>query len=325
MESGIKRISGIRTIRIERRSLVGIPQYYEMHKPMLQLLSDGQVHTFKEIKAHVAGYFHLTEEDMAEPLPSGRQTYFSNRIGWARTYLKKAGLLEPVGKGTYLITEEGKKVVLENPEVIDRAYLMRYPSFKTFVGAGPQGKNEARATEDETETPDDAFENAFKKINQSLADDILAEVMKLSPTAFEKMVLDLMAKMGYGTFANAATTTAITGDEGIDGIIMEDKLGFDLIYVQVKRWSPDHLVGRPEVQGFVGAIAGKGGKGLFVTTSGFTRQAIEYAKNQHVILMDGERMAYYMIEHNFGVSTKKVFEIKAIDSDLFEEYQDESL
>ena len=136
------------------------------------------------------------------------------------------------------------------------------------------------------------------------------------------MVLDLMKKMGYGTFPNAAAMTATTGDEGIDGIIMEDKLGFDLIYVQVKRWDPDHIVGRPDVQAFVGAIAGKGGKGLFVTTSKFSKQAIDYAKNQHVILMDGERLAYYMIEHDFGVSTKKTFAIKAIDTDLFEDYAD---
>ncbi len=299
---------------------MSVPKYYEMHKPMLELLSDGNVHTLKQIKSHIIQFFHLTEADVAQPLPSGRQTYFSNRIGWARTYLKKAGLIEAASKGAFIITDEGKKVVSQNPDVIDRAYLMKYPSFRTFAGASAPDKT--ANDEDSSETPDDTFETAFEKINQSLADDILAEVMKLSPTAFEKMVLDLMAKMGYGTFANAATTTAVTGDEGIDGIIMEDKLGFDLIYIQAKRWGMDHPVGRPEVQAFVGAIAGKGGKGLFVTTSKFTKQAIDYAKNQHVILIDGEKLAYCMIEYNFGVSTKKVFEIKAIDSDLFEDYQD---
>ena len=302
---------------------MAVPKYYEMHKPMLQFLADGDVHTLKEIKAYLAKFFHLTDEDLSLPLPSGRQTYFSNRVGWARTYLKKAGLLEVTAKCSFRITEEGKKVVTENPDTIDRAYLMRYPSFRSFVSTSSQEKNESSTTEDESETPDDAFENAFKKINQSLVDDLLSEVMKLSPVAFEKMVLDLMAKMGYGTFANATTTTAITGDAGIDGIIMEDRLGFDLIYVQVKRWGQDHLVGRPDVQSFVGAIAGKGGKGLFVTTSKFTKQAIDYAKNQHIILMDGEKLAYYMIEHNFGVTTKKTFEIKAVDSDLFDDYQDQ--
>lgn len=299
---------------------MSVPKYYEMHKPMLQCLADGKPHTLKEIKTYMIQHFHLTEDDISELLPSGRQTYFSNRIGWARTYLKKAGLLENVGKGTFSITETGKTVVTEDPAVIDRAYLMKYPAFREFVNTSQKEKEHQVPVVDETQTPDDALEEAFREINQNLADDILAEVMKLSPVAFEKFVLDLMAQMGYGTFA---TTTAITGDEGIDGIIMEDKLGFDLIYVQVKHWGPDNPVRRTDVQAFVGAIAGKGGKGLFVTTSRFTKQALEYAKNQHIILMDGEKLAYSMIECNFGVSVKKTFQIKGLDSDLFADYQDD--
>ena len=158
---------------------------------------------------------------------------------------------------------------------------------------------------------------------KNVTKDLYHKMNCLPSEAFEKMVLDLMRKMGYGTFENAAHTTAVTGDEGIDGIIMEDKLGFDLIYIQAKRWGEDHTVGRPEVQAFVGAIAGKGGKGLFVTTSKFSKQAVEYAKNQHIILLDGEKLTNFMIEHNFGVSTKKVFEIKVIDSDVFNDYKDE--
>lgn len=300
-----------------------IPKYFEMHKPILEFLSDGNIHSLKELKAAMIQAFHLTEEDLAQVLPSGRQTYLGNRIGWARTYLKKAGLIESPSKGMFRITQEGRNVVQENPPVIDTRYLMRYPSFQDFAKSSSADTTTSAADDDNSDTPDDILEKAFNQINQSLAEDILAEVMKLSPTAFEKMVLDLMSRMGYGTFANASTLTATTGDEGIDGIIMEDKLGFDLIYVQVKRWGTDHLVGRPDVQGFVGAIAGKGGRGLFVTTSKFTKQAIDYAKHQHVILMDGEKLAYYMIEYNFGVSTRKTFSIKAIDSDLFEEYQDD--
>lgn len=300
-----------------------IPKYFEMHKPILQFLSDGNTHSLKELKTAVIQTFHLTEEDLAQVLPSGRQTYFANRVGWARTYLKKAGLIESPAKGMFRITPEGQKVVQENPLVIDNSYLMRYPSFRDFTKYSAANTVKPAAAEDTSDTPDDIMESAFEQINQSLAEDILAEVMKLSPTAFERMVLDLMSKMGYGTFVNASTLTVASGDEGIDGIIMEDKLGFDLIYVQVKRWGEDHLVGRPDVQGFVGAIAGKGGRGLFVTTSKFTKQAIDYAKHQHVILMDGEKLAYYMIEYNFGVSTRKTFSIKAIDSDLFEEYQDD--
>lgn len=300
-----------------------IPKYFEMHKPILQFLSDGNIHSLKELKAAVIQTFHLTEADLAQVLPSGRQTYFANRVGWARTYLKKAGLIESPSKGMFRITQEGQKVVQENPPVIDNSYLARYQSFRDFTTSSAANTAKPAAAEDTSDTPDDIMESAFEQINQSLAEDILAEVMKLSPTAFERMVLDLMSKMGYGTFVNASTLTAVSGDEGIDGIIMEDKLGFDLIYVQVKRWGEDHLVGRPDVQGFVGAIAGKGGRGLFVTTSKFTKQAIDYAKHQHVILMDGEKLAHYMIEYNFGVSTRKTFSIKAIDSDLFEEYQDE--
>ena len=212
---------------------VAIPKYFEMHKPILQCLADGGDHTLKELKSGVVKAFHLSEEDLAQLLPSGRQTYFANRVGWARTYLKKAGLIESPSKGVFRITPEGLRVLQEDPIVIDNAYLMRYDSFRAFTAPSIPDTT-TPPQEDKDETPDDVLETAFNQINKSLAEDILAEVMKLSPTAFEKLVLDLMAKMGYGTFANAATLTATTGDEGIDGIIMEDKLGFGLIYVQVK-------------------------------------------------------------------------------------------
>lgn len=302
-----------------------VPKYYEMHKPILECLSDGQTHTMKQLKAHIISYFQLTEEQISALIPSGTQTYLSNRIGWARTYLKKAGLIDSPARAVFRITEEGMNVVRDAPDVIDLKYLLRYDSFKEFVGKTEYNEpsNQSDVEVQETDTPDDVFESAFKKINQSLADDVLTEVMKLSPTAFERMVLDLMAKMGYGTFENAYSTTPRTNDEGIDGIIMEDKLGFGLIYVQIKHWGFDHPVGRPEVQAFVGAITGKGGKGLFVTTSKFTKQAIEYAKGQHIILMDGEKLAFNMIEHDFGVSIKKTFSVKALDMDLFEDYQEE--
>lgn len=303
---------------------MSVPKYFEMHKPTLKFLSDGKIHTSREIKSFLIDYFHLSNEDIMLLLPSGRITYLSNRASWARTYLKKAGLIESPEKGKFVITEEGHKTLRESPDVIDRDYLMRYDSFREFKNRTQSDYTDIqKSLEDNSETPDDALENAFKQINASLADDILSEVMKLSPTAFEKMVMDLMSKMGYGTFENAAMRTAVTGDEGIDGIIMEDKLGFNLIYIQAKRWNEEYPVGRPEVQAFVGAIAGKGGKGLFVTTSKFTKQAIDYAKNQHIILMDGNKLANYMIEYNFGVSIKKTFEIKAIDTDVFSDYEDE--
>ena len=300
---------------------MSIPKYDECCKPILQFLSDGQCRTVKDVKAEIAKHFCLTEEEINEMLPSGRQTVFANRVGWARTYLKKAGLVESPSKAVMRITDEGKRTLKENPQIVDRTYMMKYESFRKFVKAANKPVETIKDDQNDV-TPDDTLESSFEKINDNLADELLSEVMKLSPIAFEKMVLDLMGKMGYGTFANSAKMTAATGDEGIDGIIMEDKLGFNLIYIQVKHWNEDHLVGRPDVQAFVGAIAGKGGKGLFVTTSKFTKQAIDYAKHQHVVLMDGDKLAHYMIEHNFGVSTKKVFEVKAVDTDVFDEYQD---
>lgn len=301
---------------------MAIPKYFEMHKPFLEFLKDGESHTLKELKTYVSTFFSLSEDDLAELLPSGRQTIFANRIGWASMYLKKAGLIDSPARATFIITNEGQRVLQDNPPTINVEYLMRYDSFREFQNSPSKDSQSNDVNLSENSTPDDTFEDAFKKINKSLGDELLGEVMKLSPTAFEQMVLDLMSKMGYGTFENAAKTTSISGDEGIDGIIMEDKLGFDLIYIQAKRWSGDCPVGRPEVQAFVGAIAGKGGKGLFVTTSKFTKQAIDYAKNQHIILMDGDKLTNYMIENNFGVSTKKTFEIKAVDTDLFNDYQD---
>ncbi len=301
-----------------------LPKYFEMHKPFLEYLKDGKAHKLKELKVYVSQQFGLTEEELAELLPSGRQTVFINRLGWARTYLKKAGLIESPARATFVITEEGKRVLQENPEVIDVDYLMRYEKFREFQGVFSANREDrGKNTEENEETPDDVFEEAFRKINKSLQDELMNEVMKLSPEAFEQMVLALMSKMGYGTFENAAKTTKQSNDEGIDGVIMEDKLGFDLIYIQAKKWNEDHTVGRPEVQAFVGAIAGKGGKGLFVTTSRFSKQASEYAAKQHIILIDGEKLTEYMIEYNFGVTEKKTFAIKVIDTDTFNDYADE--
>lgn len=297
-----------------------LPKYYEMHKPFLEYLKDGQQHTLKELKQYISRYFKLTEEQLLEMLPSGRQTVFVNRIGWARTYLKKAGLIDSPSRATFIITNDGLNVLKDNPTVIDNNYLMRFESFQEFQNGSVDTKITSVAENDTKDTPDDTFEESFRKINRSLADDLLGEVVKLSPTAFEQMVIDLLSKMGYGSFENAGKTTAITQDEGIDGIIMEDKLGFNLIYIQAKKWSLDSTVGRPDVQNFVGAISGKGGKGLFVTTAKFSKQASEYAKHQHIILIDGEKLAKLMIEYNFGVTVKKVFEIKAIDTDVFNEY-----
>ena len=301
---------------------MSVPKYYEMMKPVLTAYGDGNEHNIKEIRSRIAEHFRLSEDELAELLPSGRQTVFANRVGWAVTYLLKAGLLNRLSRATCKITKEGLKVLAENPDTVDTDYLMKYESFRRFVLPPEESESAGTVKAELSKTPDDSFEESFKQINESLADEILSEVVKLSATAFEQMIIDLMYKMGYGEFENSGRTTAVTGDEGIDGIIMEDKLGFSLIYIQAKKWDIESTVGRPEVQNFVGAISGKGGKGLFVTTAKFTKQAIEYASRQHIILIDGAKLAKLMIEHNFCVNVKKVFEIKAIDTDAFNDYAD---
>lgn len=300
---------------------MAIPKFYEMNKPILEFLRDEKIHNFSEIKSYVINYLKLDEVSLSELLPSGRQTVFSNRIGWARTHLKKAGLIDSPARATFSISKEGLRVLAENPSVIDNNYLMRYESFREFLQPNNEVNDEKIIlSTQQDETPDDVFEESFRKINKTLGDELLTEVLKLSPIAFERLIIDLLQKMGYGAFENSSRTTAISGDEGIDGIIMEDKLGFNSIYIQAKKYNFDSTISRPDIQSFVGAITGKGGKGLFVTTTKFSKHAIDYAKQHHVVLIDGQRLANLMIEFNFGVTLKKTFEIKVIDTDVFNEY-----
>ncbi len=307
---------------------MAIPKYDELFEPVLRFLADGKEHTSKEMIEVLVGQLGLNDEERNEWLPSKRQRVIDNRIGWARTYLKKAGLMSAPRRGVYRIERLGLDA-LASGEAVTNEYLDRYEAFRDFKKAGANQEvrygqpDETLDVNEEQETPDEAFGRAYGEIVAQLADELLDEVMKLSPVAFERMVLNLMSAMGYGAFDSAARATPTTGDEGIDGVIMQDKLGFDLIFIQAKLYSSDHVVGRPEVQGFVGAIAGRGGNGLFVTTSRFSRQATEYAAQQHLILIDGERLSRLMIEHDFGVSTKRVYAIKAVDTDVFNGYVDE--
>lgn len=309
-----------------------IPRYDEFMKPLLELLRDQKIHTMKELRTPLAEYFHLTQEDLEEMLPSGRQSVFLNRIGWAKTYLVKAGLLESPIRASCRITPAGMEVLKEAPPVIDKSYLLKFDSFREFIykttdhESAVKNEEKIRAGErrncGQERTPDDQFEEAYQAINDSLAEEILEEVLKVPPVKFEKMVLDLLLCMGYGSLDRNYTTKA-SGDGGIDGVIMQDKLGFSLIYMQAKRWDKNQTVGRPVIQSFVGAIAKKDGKGLFVTTAHFSEEAKQYAAEQHIILIDGSRLSRLMIDHNFCVSVKKIFEVKAIDSDAFGDYQEE--
>lgn len=302
-----------------------IPKYDELMKPLLETVKDGRIYKVKDIAAALAKQLHLSDEDLAEMLPSGRQTVFKNRVGWASTYLKKAGLIQSPARASIVITDAGKQVIAENPKKIDTGYLEGFPSFADFVSAtalAGNGNPSQAAPEPTNLTPDDQLEEAYRKIYASLASDLLNEVIKISPYSFEKLVVDLLSRMGYGTVEYGSHATAASGDDGIDGVIMEDKLGFSLIYLQAKEWAPDRVVGQPEIQSFVGAIAGKHGDGLFVTTARFSQKAKDYA-HHHIILIDGEKLTNLMIEYNFCVSTRKTFAIKAIDTDALEEYQDE--
>lgn len=305
---------------------MAVPKYDELMKPLLMAVQNGEVYKIKDVTAILAQQLNLSAEDIAEMLPSGRQSVFKNRVGWAKTYLKKAGLVDSPARATVVITEAGKQVIADNPDKIDSKYLEQFPSFVDFASAAQTDEAEISepAVQKPTDlTPDDQLEDAYKQIKDSLASDLLSEVLKITPYTFEKLVVDLLSKMGYGTVAYGSHATVASGDDGIDGVIMEDKLGFSLIYMQAKKWATDRVVGQPDIQSFVGAIAGKHGDGLFVTTARFSQKAKDYADTHHIILIDGERLANLMIEHNFCVSTRKTFEIKAIDTDALAEYQDE--
>lgn len=305
---------------------MAVPKFDELTKPLLGVIKDGESYTIKDVTTMLAQRLSFSSTDLTEMLPSGRQTVFKNRVGWAKTYLLKAGLIESPARATIRITDAGKKVVNDNPDKIDTKYLEQFPAFVDFTSATVQTDNDSPAPSNPQSsalTPDDQLEDAYKQINASLASELLSEVLKITPYTFEKFVVDLLSKMGYGTIAYGSHATVASGDDGIDGVIMKDKLGFSLIYMQAKEWAQDKVVGQPDIQSFVGAIAGKHGDGLFVTTARFSQKAKDYANTHHIILIDGERLANLMIEYNFCVATKKTFEIKAIDTDALAEYQDD--
>jgi len=304
---------------------MAVPKYDELMKPLLEIIQDGKQYKIKDLYVVMAQKIGLQTEDLSELLPSKRQTVFKNRFAWAETYLKKAGLIDSPARASIVITDAGKTVLQENPKRVDSTYLQQFQSFKSFIGTSHTDQVNAEKISNYASsdlTPDDQLEDAYKQINASLASDLLNEVMKINPYTFEKLVVDLLSKMGYGTVEYGSHTTAASADDGIDGVIMEDKLGFSFIYIQVKQWSLDRVVGQPDIQNFVGAIAGKHGNGLFVTTARFSSKAMNYAQIHHIILIDGERLANLMIEFNFCVTVRKIFEIKSIDTDVLSEYQD---
>lgn len=303
-----------------------IPDFQSLMLPMLSLASDEKIHTLGDARAHLAAHFALTPEEVEELLPSGKQRRFDNRVAWAKVYLEQAGLLHSPKRGQFHITAEGKSFFAKKPEHISIAVLDQFEKFKVFRESSRAVKAEkslpsASVPQDVVETPEESLEQAFESIQGELAASLLEQVKSCSPSFFEVLVVELLLKMGYGrNRAEAGKAIGKSGDEGIDGIISEDRLGLEAIYIQAKRWAG--TVGRPEIQKFVGALHGKRArKGVFITTGTFSADARDYVSHidPRVVLIDGPQLAEYMIEHNLGVSVKEVYEVKKIDTDFFSE------
>ncbi|MEA5565415.1 restriction endonuclease [Anabaena sp. UHCC 0399] len=300
-----------------------IPDYQAIMLPLLKLTTDQKEHSLREAIEALADYFQLTEAQRKELLPSGRQATFDNRIGWARTYLKKAGLIKSTKRGYFQITNRGLDIITSNPVEINAEFLNQFPEFIEFKNYPQQSdkpiSNGSEADLDTTRTPEESLEIAIEKLTQDLVSDLLQTIKTSSPAFFEKLVVDLLVKMGYGgTRKDAGKTVGRSGDGGIDGIINEDRLGLDVIYIQAKRW--ENSVGRPEIQKFAGALQGfRAKKGVFITTSTFTGEAKDYVSriDTKIILIDGEILTHLMIENNVGVTPFAVYEIKKVDSDYF--------
>jgi restriction system protein len=301
-----------------------IPDFQTLMLPLLDISSDGEIHYIHDAVEELSAQFSLTEDEQSRLLPSGQQPVFYNRVGWARTYLKKAGLLEDPKRGYFQITPRGKEVLKEKPSRIDMKFLKQFPEYVEFKKRPPEITSLVDDDVDfEGLTPEEALEEAYQRIRGDLSNELLDYVLNSTPGFFEKLVVELLVKMGYGgSQRDAARAVGQSGDEGIDGIIDEDRLGLDTIFVQAKKWKTDIPISRPEIQKFVGALGGKKAKkGIFITTSRFTSEAREYVKmvDVKVVLIDGQRLTDLMIDYNVGVSSRTAYEIKRIDTDFFGE------
>ena len=306
---------------------MAIPDYQTLMLPVLKLAAEGEWRV-PNAAERIADQFGLTDEEREEVLPSGRQRLLHNRIHWAKFYMSKAGLIESPKRGLFRATTDGKAVLAKNPATIDNETLKAYPAFVAFqeTSASGQAKSEkplAKAAAASSATPEEQIDAAQAVLHSALRSDLLQRILDNSPAFFESVIVDLLVAMGYGgTHENAALKLGKSGDNGIDGIIDEDRLGLDRIYVQAKRYAETNSVQRPDVQGFVGSLVGFGAtKGVFVTTSSFSSGARQYAEliPQRIILIDGARLTDLMIEHDVGVRVSRAIKIKRIDEDFFGE------
>jgi len=307
---------------------VAVPDYQSLMLPLLKFAErKGTETSTSEAVEALARELGLTEDDLKEMLPSGIQSTFVNRVGWASTYMKKAGLLEATRRGFYQITDRGRDLLKKQPKAINVKLLKQYPEFLEFqqlkgTRSGDKGTDSKGVSDISSATPSEALESAYENLRDELADELLSKLKKTSPAFFERIVVELLVKMGYGgSRADAGKAIGRSGDGGIDGIIKEDKLGLDVVYIQAKRWD-NNPVGRPDVMQFAGALqAQKANKGIFITTSRFTDDARSYVSQIgiKIVLIDGERLTSLMIDNDVGVSTVSLYPVKKVDSDYFEE------
>ncbi len=302
---------------------MAIPDFQTLMRPLLEAYSSGSERLISDVRRDLAAQFHLTDEELAERLPSGLARTFDNRVGWAATYLYRTGLLTRPRRAVYQITERGRDLLVAHRERIDLAILAQFPELAEFRKPGiPRRRGVAVVpVSEETATPEERIENAYQELRQALAVELLERVHTMPPSSFEDLVLDVLHAMGYGDGTeDARLRTGGVGDRGIDGVIREDRLGLDLVYVQAKRW--EATVGRPAVQGFVGALQGaRATKGIMFTASAFSPEARDFAAgvSPRVILIDGERLVGLMMDYNVGVTMREAYEVKRVDGDYFGE------
>lgn len=309
---------------------MAIPDYQSLMLPVLRYAAESEQRV-PDLADRIANDLGLSEDEREELLPSGRQRVLHNRIHWAKFYMSKAGLIVSPSRGRFIASEAGRRFLAGNPDKLDTWTLTQFPEFAEFYEtsskSGSSGDRQDRANVEEAErsaaTPEEQIDQAYRSLNAALRADLLDRIRENSPAFFEKLIVDLLVAMGYGgSHKNAAEQLGRSGDGGVDGVINEDRLGLDRIYVQAKRYAEGNSIGRPEVQGFVGSLVGLGAsKGVFVTTSSFSRGAVEYAHNlpQRVILIDGNRLAGLMIEHGVGTRSQQTIQIQRLDEDFFTE------
>ena len=300
---------------------MAIPDFQTLMLPFLRAIGDGQEHSLSELIETLAREFKLTEGERKELLPSGRQAKFDNRVGWARTYLKKAGLLESTGRGRFRVTERGLGLLRTQPSRIDAKFLLQFPEYAEFRRLVLPIDKPDEKDDEQAQTPEEVLESSYQDLRRKLAQELIERIKECSPRFFENLVVDLLVRMGYGgSRRDAGQAVGQSGDGGIDGMIKEDKLGLDAIYIQAKRW--EGTVGRPLVQAFAGSLDGqRSRKGIFITTSQFSQDAKEYVNRieKKIVLIDGEQLAQFMIDHGIGVTELVSYTVKKVDQDYFSE------